>query len=132
MDMKMYTYRPLPMPATKSFTKIFDAVVGDHDKAAQTALEKEYQFAYRSSIGKIIYAMVMARPDVSTAVVRCAQHSACPAKAHFNAVRHILKYLYLTRDDGIYYWRGLGRGNPYRNTPCQHTMLIVMVSSHCM
>jgi hypothetical protein len=104
-DMKTYTYRPLPMPATESFTKAFDAAVGNPDKAAQAALEKEYQFSYRSGIGEIIYAMVKARPDISTAVVRCAQHSACPAKAHYNAVRHILKYLYLTRDDGIYYWR---------------------------
>jgi hypothetical protein len=68
-------------------------------------LEREYKFGYRSGIGEIIYAMVTARPDVSTAVVRCAQNSACPAKEHYRAVRHILKYLYLTRSDGIYYWR---------------------------
>jgi hypothetical protein len=104
-DLKMTTIRPLPMPATESFMKAFDAALGDPTESVQKDLEKEYQFAYRSGIGEIIYAMVTCRPDVSTAVVRCAQHSACPAKQHYHAVRHILKYLYLTKNDGIYYWR---------------------------
>ncbi|KAL7509705.1 hypothetical protein ACHAXN_011946 [Cyclotella atomus] len=104
-DAKLTAYKPLPMPATESFMKSFNIAVGDPDKKIQEALEKEYKFAYRSGIGEIIYAMVTARPDVSTAVVRCAQHSACPADTHYKAVRHILKYLYQTRDDGIYYWR---------------------------
>ena len=49
--------------------------------------------------------MVTCRPDVSTAIVKCAQHSACPAKPHYNAVRHLLKYLYVTKNEGIYFWR---------------------------
>lgn len=104
-DLKMVTSRPLPIPATESFMKTFDSTVGDPTESVQKALENEYKFAYRSGIGEIIYAMVTCRPDVSTAVVRCAQHSACPARQHYHAVRHILKYLYLIKNDGIYYWR---------------------------
>lgn len=104
-ELNITSTRPVPMPATESFIKRFDAAVGDPDKTVQASLEKEFHFGYRSGIGEIIYAMVTARPDVSTAVVRCAQNSACPAREHYHAVRHILKYLYLTRDNGIYYWR---------------------------
>ena len=45
--------------------------------------------------------MVTCRPDVSTSVVRCAQHSACPAHQHYKTVRHIVKYLYMTKNDDI-------------------------------
>lgn len=103
--MKIITHWPLPMPSTStdSFLKTFDSAVGDPWESTQKALEKEYQFAYKSRTSKIIYAMVTCHPDVSTAVVRCAQHSACPAKEHYRAVRQILlKYLYVTKNDGIY------------------------------
>lgn len=103
-DLKMITTCPL-LPTTESFMKAFDSVIGNPREEVQRALEEEYKFAYRSGIGEIIYAMVTCRPDVSTSVVRCAQHSACPAKQHYNAVRHILKYLYLTKGGGIYFWR---------------------------
>jgi hypothetical protein len=90
-EFKMITHRPLPMPATESFIKAFDKAIGDPDKAIQSSLEKEFKFGYRSGIGEIIYAMVTARPDVSTATGRCTQNSACPAREHY--MRHILKYL---------------------------------------
>jgi hypothetical protein len=116
-NLKLSAYMPTPMPTTDSFMKSFDTAVGDPDEKVQKALEKEYKFGYRSGIGEIIYAMVTARPDVSPHVVRCAQHSACPAAPHYNAVRHILKYLYMTRDDGIYYWRA----RPLDSLP-EHTL----------
>lgn len=99
-DLKMTTFKPM-----KSFMKSFDTAVRDPDKKVQANLEKEYKFGNCSGIGEIIYAMVTARPDVSPYVVRCSQYSACPAAPHYNAVQHIIKYLYLTRSDGIYYWR---------------------------
>ncbi|KAL7512029.1 hypothetical protein ACHAXN_009117 [Cyclotella atomus] len=111
--MKIMAHRPLPMPSADSFIKSFDRATGDPSDSVQKALEKEFKFAYRSGIGEIIYAMVTCRPDVSTAVVRCAQHSACPAQQHYKAVRHILKYLYVTKNDGIYYWRA----RPLMNLP---------------
>jgi hypothetical protein len=38
-------------------------------------------------------------------VVRCTQRSVCPAEQQYNAVRHAIKYLYVTRADGIYFWK---------------------------
>lgn len=43
--------------------------------------------------------------NLSTMIVRCAQHSAKPSRFHFHAVWHALKYLYITRDNRIYFWR---------------------------
>jgi hypothetical protein len=97
--------RPTPMPTTKSFLDGFQTAQGDPDDKIQEKLKKQYGFGYRNGIGELIYAMVTCRPDISTTVVRCAQHSACPAEQHFHAVRHAIKYLYVTRSDGIYFWR---------------------------
>ena len=49
--------------------------------------------------------MVSCRPDLSYAVVRSSQYSVCLAEIHYHGVRHMLKYLWYTRDDGIYFWR---------------------------
>ena len=62
-------------------------------------------FGYRSAIGHLIYAMVTCRPDLSYGVVRGSQANACPAEIHYNGVKHMLKYLYHTKSDGIYFWR---------------------------
>ena len=62
-------------------------------------------FGYRNGIGELIYVMITCRPDLSYAVVRCSQYSSKPHEIHYHAVRHMLKYLYQTRTDGIYYWR---------------------------
>jgi hypothetical protein len=85
-DLNITLTRPLSMPATgnaESFIKRFNVAVGDPDKEVQGSLEKEFHFGYRIGIGEIIYAMVTAGLEVSTAVVRCAQNSACPAKEHY-------------------------------------------------
>lgn len=49
--------------------------------------------------------MVTCRPDISFATVKLAQFSACPSEKHYHALRHCLKYLVHTKNDGIYYWR---------------------------
>jgi KUP system potassium uptake protein len=97
--------RPLPIPTGETFMKQFTTIPGDPDQKEQEKLAKEFKFQYRSGIGELIYAMVTCRPDISTTVVKCAQHSACPNRYHYHAVRHALKYLYITRKDGIYFWR---------------------------
>jgi hypothetical protein len=62
-------------------------------------------FGYCSGIGELIYAMVTCPPDISYTVVHSAQSSVCPTEIHYHVVKHILKYLYLTMDDGLHYWR---------------------------
>jgi hypothetical protein len=55
-------------------------------------------FGYQSGVGELIYALVTCHPDISYAVVRCAQNSIRPTEIHYHVVKHILKYLYLTKD----------------------------------
>jgi hypothetical protein len=117
--------RPLPIPTVETFLKNFNTIPGDPDKKVQEQLAKEFKFAYRSGIGELIYAMVTCRPDISTTVVKCAQHSACPTKYHYHAVRHALKYLYITQKDGIYFWRA----KPLMSLP-EHPLPECNKSSH--
>ena len=94
---------PTPLPTTSGFAKTFLSSVGNADD--QQDLEKRMKISYRSGVGELIYALVTCRPDISHAVVRCAQNCINPHETHYHAVKHVLKYLYLTKSDGIYFWR---------------------------
>ena len=105
MSVKDMPDRPTPLPTRANFMTSFLSAKGDPDEKAQANLAKKMGFGYRSGIGELIYAMITCRPDLSYATVAAAQNSACPAEIHYHGVRNILKYLYLTRTDGIYFWR---------------------------
>jgi hypothetical protein len=62
-------------------------------------------FGYRQGIGELIYAMVTCRPDNSFPVIKLSQYSTRPTRLHFEAVKHIYRYLNATKTEGIYYWR---------------------------
>jgi hypothetical protein len=107
MWMKLFNVpsgRPTPLPGWESFMKTFLTATGDSNEKAQSNQSKSMGFLYCLGIGELIYALVTCRPDLSYAIVQCAQSSVCPSKIHYHVVKHILKYLYLTRHDGIYYW----------------------------
>ena len=70
--------RPTPLPTTPTFHKSLHQVVGGSDQKAHEALKKKMGFGYRNRIGELIYAMVTCRPDLSYAIVMCAQASTCP------------------------------------------------------
>ena len=90
------------MPTSKLSLDGFQTAEGDPNEKVQEALKKQYGFGYRNGIDELIYAMVTCQPDISTTVVRCAQRSTCPAEQYYNTVQHAIKYLYITRSDGIY------------------------------
>jgi hypothetical protein len=123
------TGRPTPLPGRELFIKTFLLAIGDPDHAHQDKLAKDMGFGYRSGIGELINAMVTCHPDISYAVVRSAQSSGCPAEIHYHAVKHILKYLYLTKDDGIHYWCSTPNDAlPVAEPPCinssKHNLLL--------
>jgi hypothetical protein len=70
-------------------------------------------FGYRLGIRELIYNLVMCCPDLLYAIARCAQSSMCPAEIHYHAIKHILKYLYLTRHDGLHYWHPQPNDSPF-------------------
>ena len=84
-------------------------------QSAREALEKSVGFTYRQAIGKLIYALVTCRPDISYACIKLSQYSAAPAAIHYEAVKQIYRYLHATVDRGIYYWRH----SPHPDLPYQ-------------
>ena len=69
------------------------------------------KISYRSAIGELIYAMTTCCPDIAYATVRASQYSTRPHAIQYHGVRHILKYLYAPKDDGLYYWRVTSKDN---------------------
>ncbi|XP_071916254.1 secreted RxLR effector protein 161-like [Coffea arabica] len=48
---------------------------------------------YSNAVGSIIYAMVCTRPNIAQAVSMVSKYMSCPGKAHWQAVKWILRYL---------------------------------------
>jgi hypothetical protein len=105
MRTHVFPNRATPLPQHESFLKSFLTAVGDPTPSVQENLATRMGLKYRNGIGELIYALVTCRPDISYAVVKCAQSSVNPHEIHYHALRHILKYIYTTKEDGIYFWR---------------------------
>ena len=61
-------------------------------------------------------------PDISFACIKLSQYSSAPSLEHFEAVKHLYKYLAATIDDGITYWRQTpNMSQPVHPDPIQHT-----------
>jgi hypothetical protein len=60
------------------------------------------QLFYCTSVGELIWAMTITRPNLAFASVKLSQANLCPEEVHYHAIKHALKYLYSTRDEGIY------------------------------
>jgi hypothetical protein len=97
-------HNPIPMRNDTAYHAQLESATlpATADDAKQ--LQEEH-FNYRQAIGEAIYAMTIARPDIAYAVIKLSQYSANPAKIHYQAVRHLFKYLALTTERGVYYWR---------------------------
>jgi hypothetical protein len=97
--------RPTPLPTDPTWYKKFNAATGDPCPKAQAKLAKTMQLTYRCGVGELIWAMTTTRPDVAFTSVKLSQATSAPDEHHYHGVKHALKYLYSTRDDGIYFWR---------------------------
>ncbi len=63
------------------------------------------KLSYCSGVGELIWAMTTCRPDLAYAAIKLSQSNHCPHEHHYHGLCHALKYLYITKDDGIYFWR---------------------------
>ena len=96
--------RPTPLPSDATWLKKFNTAIGNPDPIIQKKLATSMQLTYRSGVGELIWAMTTTRPDLAYASVKLSQANCCPHEHHYHGVKHALKYLYATRDDGIYFW----------------------------
>jgi len=97
--------RPTPLPTDATWLKEFNKATGDPDKTSQALLEKEMHLSYRAGVGELIWAMTTCRPDLAFASVKLSQSNSCPHKIHYHGLKQALKYLFTSKDDGIYFWQ---------------------------
>jgi ATP-binding cassette subfamily B (MDR/TAP) protein 1 len=78
------------------------------DQSPQTEEEIEFmdKIPYASAIGSLMYAMVCTRPDIGHAVGVVSRFMANPGKAHWEAVKWILRYLRGTKKKYLYFGKG--------------------------
>ncbi len=105
------TCRPTPLPTDPAWLKDFNAATGDTSPKEQSKLARRMQLTYRAGVGKLIWAMTITRPDLAYASIKLSQANCCPAEKHYHGVKHALKYLYCTKDNGIYFWRTTPRND---------------------
>jgi hypothetical protein len=67
------------------------------------------QLKYCAGVGKLIWAMTTCHLDIAFTSVKLSQSNSAPAEHHYHSLKHAIRYVYITRDDGIYFWR---------TTPC--------------
>ena len=56
-----------------------------------------------SAVGSLMYAMLCTRPDICYAVVIVSRYQSNPGLKHWELVKHILKYLWRTRNYMLVY-----------------------------
>ena len=70
------------------------------------------------TIGELIYALMVARVDISFAVITLSHYGSNPASIHYQAVRQVFAFLNNTRDDGLVYWQKRPRADlPHHALP---------------
>jgi hypothetical protein len=97
--------RPTPLPSDSDWLKGFNAATGPTDPKAQADLATNEQLRYRTGVGELIWAMTTCRPDIAFTSVKLSQSNSTPAEIHYHGLKHAIRYLYITRNDGIYFWR---------------------------
>ena len=97
---------------------------------------------YKELLGALLHISGWSRPDIRHAVVICAQYASNPGYKHWNAVKHILKYLYHTKhlhlrigkqsggETGFPLVQVEGDPGPYLNDPKIQTELTVCSDSN--
>jgi hypothetical protein len=81
--------RPTPALSTKLIGPDFDSQ------------PFEYDWSYRSIIGKLNFLAMSTRPDISYPTHMCARFCADPKQSHGEAVKHIARYLLGTKERGV-------------------------------
>ncbi len=94
-----------PLPHHPEWLKKFNATTGDPDKKIQAVLAKRMQLTYCSGIGKLIWAMTTCHSNLVYTSVKISQSNTCPDEIHYNSLKHALKFLYNSRDDGLHFYR---------------------------
>ena len=103
---------------TESFVNSYDismkselpALVDRHtvlskEDSPQSPKEREVMkgIPYREAVGELLWASLMTRPGITSAVRTVAKFCDGPGPEHWKTVVKILQYLLLTKDEGLKY-----------------------------
>jgi len=70
---------------------------------------EEYQemknVPYSQAVGSLMYLAVSTRPDIAYAVSCLSQFNNCPAKCHWSAVKHVMRYLKKTQHFSLKFFK---------------------------
>jgi len=120
---------PTPLLTDATWIKKFIAAIGPSDPKEQTALATKMQVKYKAGVGELIWAMTTCHPDIAFTSIKLSQSNSAPAEHHYHGLKHAIRYVYITRNDGIYFWRTrpcpeLPEGPlPPINSNCQNLLL---------
>jgi len=94
------------VPIDPSKVNHFMLLDGPPEKSEDAkALAKQKGFSYRNVLGELIYAYVIARLDIGYAVCTLARFASAPHADHYDALKHVCRYLRATKSWGIIYVR---------------------------
>lgn len=98
---RMHNFKPVDTPIEKGHKL-------SQDLCPKTNQEKEQmaRVPYASAVGKLMYAMMCTRPDISFAVGMVSWFQSNPGFAHWVVVKRILRYLRSTMDYMLCYQGG--------------------------
>lgn len=100
---------PIPMHSENEYSRKLENAIPPTTEKDIIKLQREMGFNYRQAIGELIYMMVTCRPDISFPLIKLSQYSKNPAQEHYEAVKHLFKYLRATINDGLIFWRNTPR-----------------------
>src|SRR5438034_6606707 len=72
------------------------------DETSQILNQQDHKL-YRKMVGKLMFASIAVRIDITTAVNRLSQYLSAPRMIHLQAAKHVLRYLCGSSQLGILY-----------------------------
>ena len=97
--------QPLPMRSDSKCQCQLEMADRPADALQQKTIQDQAGFSFRMAIGELIYALVIARPEISTATTKLSQYNSNPATIHYQALKAIFAFPNNTREDGLIFWR---------------------------
>jgi hypothetical protein len=96
--------QPTPLPTDASWIKKFNTAVGPTNLKIQQQLGTKMQIKYKGGIGELIWAMTTCRHNITFTSTKLSQSNSALAKHHYHSLKHAICYLYITLNDGVYFW----------------------------
>ncbi len=94
-----------PIPSDTTYITSLETAIPPNTEQEKQALKAKMGFNYRQVIGELIYPMMKCRLDIAFHITKLSQYMDNPVEIHYTALTKILKYIVVTPDHGIYYWR---------------------------